>query len=75
MNNHKSKIIAPAIVASVIIVYYIIVTVVFMIFKVPGIIRLLAILTSGIVTAIMILVLIERIKEIKSGEEDDLSKY
>lgn len=72
----KGKLVAPIVVAVLLGVYYLGIIVLF--FCVPEI-PLVAKLLLGVVPAalfgVVIYVLWERIKEIRSGEEDDLSKY
>ena len=74
MNAHKKKIIAPIIITFILILYYItyfglVISLLNEIWKyVLGIIPL-------VFSGIMIYVCIERINEIKKGEEDDISKY
>jgi hypothetical protein len=41
----------------------------------PQMAKIITLIVSVVITIIFIAVLIERIKEIRSGEEDDLSKY
>ncbi len=75
MKNWK-KMVAPVVIASIMIVYYIGAAVFFM--AVPGIptvVKLLMIVVPLILAAVMVGVLISRIKEIQGGEEDDLSQY
>ena len=74
MNNKRKKFIAPIIVTICFVLYFIIyfgliVNTVDSLWK-----WLLAIIPLAF-TAVIIKVCIERIKEIKKGEEDDLSKY
>lgn len=69
------KIIAPIIITCLLILYFI-----FWILGIINIPDLLGIKVLGIIIplafiGVSIFVLIERIKEIRSGEEDDLSKY
>ena len=74
--NHGRKMIAPIIISVLIVMYYIGIGVLF--FLVPGIPKLGKILMIVIplaLSGVMIGVLISRIKEIRSGEEDDLSQY
>ena len=73
--NHWKKMIAPIVVALVITLYYIGIAVFFV--KIPGIPTLIKVLMVVIplALAVVIGVLISRIKEIKGGEEDDLSQY
>ncbi len=68
--------IAPIVVALVITLYYIGIAVFFV--KIPGIptlIKVLMVVIPLALAVVMIGVLISRIKEIKGGEEDDLSQY
>ncbi len=72
--NHWKKMIAPIVVALVITLYYIGIAVFFV--KIPGIptlIKVLMVVIPLALAVVMIGVLISRIKEIKGGEEDDLS--
>ncbi len=74
--NHWKKMIAPIVVALVITLYYIGIAVFFV--KIPGIPTLIKVLMVVIPLALAVMmtgVLISRIKEIKGGEEDDLSQY
>ncbi len=74
--NHWKKMIAPIVVALVITLYYIGIAVFFV--KIPGIPTLINVLMVVIPLALAVVmtgVLISRIKEIKGGEEDDLSQY
>lgn len=73
--EHWKKMIAPIVVALIIIGYYIGIAVFFM--AVPGIPTAIKVLMTVIplaLAAVMLGVLISRIKEI-GGEEDDLSQY
>ena len=72
--NHAKKMIAPIVVSVIFIVYYVlyfgfIASVISGIWKI--IIGIIPLLLAGV----MIKVCVERIKEIKKGEEDDISKY
>ena len=74
MKSHKKKVIAPIIVTVIMLLYYIayfcfLISLLDVAWKyVLGIIPLAF-------SAVMIYVCIERINEIKKGEEDDISKY
>ena len=75
MNSNKRKMVAPIIVTLVVILYYVLYFCI-LVTALKGTFWLYAfgiipILLSGV----MIKVCIERINEIKKGEEDDLSKY
>ena len=75
MKEHTKKIIAPVVIVVCITFYYIILTVILFKYDIPNIIKITALVFSISITIVFIGVLIERIKEIKQGEEDDLSKY
>ncbi|MDE6622628.1 MAG: hypothetical protein K2K74_19480 [Lachnospiraceae bacterium] len=74
--NHWKKMIAPIVVTLVITMYYIGIAVFFM--KIPSIstvIKVLMVVIPLALAVVMVGVLINRIKEIQGGEEDDLSQY
>ena len=74
MNSHRKKMIAPIVVSAVMILYYV-VYFGFLIALLPSIWKyVLGIIPLGF-SAVMVKVCIERINEIKKGEEDDISKY
>lgn len=77
--NHVKKMIAPIVVAAIIIIiiaFYIKVALFLAyITGIPMIVRIVMIVVPLILAAVMFGVLISRIKEIKGGEEDDLSQY
>ena len=74
LDTHKKKMIAPIVITVMMVIYYI-VYFGFLIFLLEGIWKY----TLGIIplafSVLMIYVCIERINEIKKGEEDDISKY
>ena len=74
MNSHKKKMIAPIVVTVVLILYYI-AYFGFLISLLGGIWRYLFGIVPLLFSAVMIYVCIERIREIKKGEEDDLGQY
>ena len=74
MNKHGKKMIAPIIITVITVLCYVIYFG-FVIALLDGLGKLLLGLLPLLLSAIMIAVCIERIKEIKKGEEDDLSKY
>ena len=74
MDLHKKKMIAPIVVTIVLILYYI-AYFGFLIALLEGIWKYVLGLIPLAFSVIMIYVCIERIKEIKKGEEDDLSQY
>ncbi len=74
LNVHKKKIIAPIIITAIIILYYI-AYFGFLISLLDGIWKYVFGIIPLVFSGIMIYVCIERINEIKKGEEDDISKY
>ncbi len=74
--NHGKKMIAPIIITVIMVLYYLGIGAFLLMGPgigtgVTAIIAIVSVLLSGV----MIGVLISRIKEIRSGEEDDLSQY
>ena len=74
MKSHREKMMAP-IVISVIVVLYYIAYFGFLISMLDGIWKYVLGIVPLALSAVMVKVCIERIHEIKKGEEDDLSKY
>ena len=74
MDNKKKKMIAPIIITILFVLYFAIYFAV-IINEVTGIMKVLLGVVPLALAAVMIYVCIERINEIKKGEEDDLSKY
>ena len=74
MKSHKRKILAPIIISVIIVLYYVIYFGI-LIALIDGIWKWLLGIIPLALSAVMIKVCIERINEIKKGEEDDLSKY
>lgn len=75
MKNHGKKMAAPIIIATVCIIYYVAFFALCICIPAPLVIKLLFGLVPLLLIGVCIYVLAERIKEIRSGEEDDLSKY
>jgi hypothetical protein len=75
MGKHGSKKVAPIIVAICLVGYYTAGIIVLARFDFPNIVKIIALGVSILLTIVIIMVLIERIKEINGGEEDDLGKY
>ena len=74
MNHKKKKMIAPVVVTVIMVLYYVLYFG-FLISLVEGIWKyVLGLFPLGF-SAVMIAVCIERIIEIRKGEEDDISKY
>jgi len=75
IKNHMKKAIAPIIVSIFLISYYLSIGFVLLKLNIPNSIKLVVLIVSIIGTVVIIMVLIDRLKEIKGGEEDDLGKY
>lgn len=68
--------IAPVVIVALISIYYIAIGVVFAYMNgVPMLAKIIALVVPALLSGVAITVLIQRIKEIKKGEDDDLSKY
>ena len=74
MDLHSKKMIAPIIVSIILIGYYVVYFGV-LVALVGGIWKIILGIIPIIFAGLILKVCIERIKEIKKGEEDDLSKY
>ena len=74
MKSHKRKMVAPIVVTVIMILYYV-VYFGFLISMLDGIPALLLGIVPLALAILTVVVCIERIHEIKKGEEDDLSKY
>ena len=75
MNNHVKKIIPPLIVVFILIFMNIRIGKVLLSADLPKGIIAMGLIVPFVIAIISIIVLIERIKEIKKGEEDDLGNY
>ena len=74
LNSQKKKMIAPIIITVIMILYYI-AYFGFLISLIDGFWKYILGVIPLVFSGIMIYVCIERINEIKKGEEDDISKY
>ncbi len=74
-DKHSGKMIAPIIITSIMILYYAGFFVACMLLPMPVVLKLLLGLLPILLAGVCIFVLVERIGEIRSGEEDDLSQY
>lgn len=72
---HTKKLIAPIIITVLFILYLTGLLVLWTNFYLPLFAIIVGVLILVALAAVMIFVLVERIQEIRSGEEDDLSKY
>lgn len=76
LDKHRKKMIAPIVVTIIFVLYYVGFAVVCVtIPEIPPAAKALFGLLPLSLAGTMIYVLAKRIKEIRSGEEDDLSKY
>ena len=74
MDNKRKKMTAPIVVTVIIVLYYAIYFG-FLITLLDGIWKYILGIIPFILSIVMIKVCLERIKEIKKGEENDISKY
>ena len=74
MDSKRTKLLAPIIVTIIMVLYYI-AYFGLLIWALDGVWKYVLGIIPIALSAVMIAVCIERIKEIKEGEEDDLSKY
>ena len=74
MKLYKNKMIAPIIVSAIMVLYYVVYFGI-LIAVLDGIWKWFLGIIPLAFSAVMLKVCIERINEIKKGEEDDLSKY
>ena len=74
MSNHGRKMVAPIVVTVIVLLYYVLYFGV-LLSLLHGIFRVLLGILPLFFGAVLIKVCVERIKEIKKGEEDDLSQY
>ena len=74
MNSHRKKMIAPIVVSVIMILYYV-VYFGFLITLLPGIWKYALGMLPLAFSVLIVKVCIERINEIRKGEEDDISKY
>lgn len=76
MSQHGKKMIAPVLIAVLFVLYYVGLAVVLAwIGGMSAAVLVPALVIPLILAAVMVGVTVSRIKEIRSGEEDDLSKY
>lgn len=74
MKQHHKKMIAPLVITALIVLYYA-AYFIFIISLLDGVWKYLLGIIPLAIAAVIIAVCCERIKEIKGGEEDDISKY
>ena len=74
LNSHRKKMLPPIVISVIIILYYIVYFGI-LITLLEGIWKYVLGIIPLIFSAVTLKVCIERIKEIKEGEEDDISEY
>ena len=74
MDEHGKKMIAPIVITVIVVLYYLLYFGVLLYFL-PLILKIFFGIIPLLLGGVMIYVCVERIREIKGGEEDDLSKY
>jgi lipopolysaccharide export LptBFGC system permease protein LptF len=74
MNNHKKKMVAPILITIFVVLYYVLYFG-FIVSFLDGILQLLLGIIPLALSVVMTYVCIQRVKEIKGGEEDDLGQY
>ena len=75
MKKHTKKLIAPVVITAILAVYLIAYALIWSRIPVLLWIRILGAVIPFTLIGVCVFVLIERIKEIRSGEEDDLGNY
>ena len=75
MERHGKKMIAPVVITVIFGFYLIGYAALVLWLDPPWFVLVLGILIPIILAGVLVAMMIERIKEIRSGEEDDLSKY
>lgn len=74
-HKHGGKMVAPIIITAILVLYYIGFFSLCLFMPLPAAVKLLLGVVPILLAGVSVSVLIERIREIRSGEEDDLSKY
>ena len=72
--DHKKKIVGAVVSALAVILYYLIYFCA-LIYVLDGALRYLLGIVPAVIIVLLVYVLVERIREIQGGEEDDLSQY
>ena len=75
MDNHRKKLIAPIIVAIVLVLLNIRIATILIGAELPKVIVAMGTILPLFISIIVIMVLVQRIREIQKGEEDDLGDY
>jgi len=75
MDKRDKKMIAPIVITVLLVCYFMIYILICILIPIPLIVKILAAVIPLALAGVAIFCLVERINEIRSGEEDDLSKY
>ena len=75
MKSNSKKLIAPIVITVLLVLYLVLFMFTWLSNPVPLIMKIIGTVVPLAFIGVTVYVLIERIKEIRSGEEDDLSKY
>lgn len=75
MKTHNKKMVAPIVISILVICYCAAYGILVITMEMPTLVKIVGALIMAGLIGTMIFVLIERIKEIRKGEEDDISKY
>lgn len=75
VDAHMKKLVAPIVITSILILYLLGYIIICFLIPLPPILKIIGTLIPLAFIGVSISVLVERIKEVKGGEDDDLSKY
>ena len=75
MNSHQKKMVAPVVITVLLSAYMLAYFFILLSVPMPGWVKVLVGFIPLSLLCASVFVLIQRIKEIRSGEEDDLSQY
>ncbi|MDD5016704.1 MAG: hypothetical protein PHO15_01230 [Eubacteriales bacterium] len=75
MKKHTKKLIAPVVITAILVLYLCALVVTWAYIPVSLAVKIIGAVIALALIGVSLYVLIQRIKEIRSGEEDDLSQY
>lgn len=75
MKSHYKKMIAPTVIVVLLILYFLFIAIPALFMDVPVIFKILGLIIPMSLIGVSIFVFVERINEIRGGQEDDLSQY
>lgn len=75
MSKHEKKLVAPIIITAIVVLYLLFFILLVFLSDIPWYVTLILAVILGTLLGVAVVMLVERIKEIRSGEEDDLSQY